>query len=83
MRGMQNKWWMPLTQIRANGVEDTRQMLQFLSRWECVFTKQAANKAAHRLAKRTISNASDRIWRNQIPDCISDIVLMKQVVSSY
>ena len=81
---------MPLTQIRADEVgyfghliEDTRQILQFLSRWECVFTKRAANKAAHRLAKRAISYISDRIWRNQIPDYISDVVLMEQVVPSY
>ena len=63
-------------------IEDTRQILQFLSRWECFFTKWAANEVAHRLAKRAISNVSDKIWRNQISDCIND-VLIEQVVPSY
>jgi hypothetical protein len=64
-------------------IEDTRQILQFLSRWVCAFTKREANEAAHRLAKRAISNVNDRIWRNQIPDCISDIVLMEQAAPSF
>ena len=35
------------------------------------------------LSKQPISNVSDRIWRDQIPNCISDIVLMKQVALSF
>jgi ribonuclease HI len=63
-------------------IEDTRHVLQLFSRWKCVFTKRVANEAAHRLAKRATLNIGDRIWRSQVLDCISDVVLMERLTPS-
>jgi hypothetical protein len=60
-------------------IEDTRRMLLTLSRWRCAFVPYKANEAAHRLAKAVTTDVSDRIWRNDAPNCISDIVLMERL----
>jgi hypothetical protein len=64
-------------------VDDTWRLLRSLSRWKCVFTHREVNEAAHRLAKVAATDISDRIWRDQTPHCISDIVLMEQLALSH
>jgi hypothetical protein len=63
-------------------VEDTRCILQSFPSWSCGFVHREANEAAHRLAKAANINISDRMWRNQTPDCISDIILMERTALS-
>jgi ribonuclease HI len=63
-------------------VDNTQRLLCSLSRWKCVFIHWEANEAAHRLAKAAVTDISDIIWRGEIPNCISDIVLMEQLALS-
>ena len=63
-------------------IDDIQHILQKITRWRCVFIKREANEAAHRLAKRATTNIKNRIWRNQIPDYINDVVLMEQLALS-
>jgi hypothetical protein len=63
-------------------MDDTRRLLCSLSRWKCVFTHREANGAAHIFAKAAATYISDIVWRGQIPNCISDIVLMEQLALS-
>lgn len=54
-------------------VEDTRSILQTFPRWKCGFVHREAKEATHHLTKAANTNVSDRIWRDQTPDCISEL----------
>jgi hypothetical protein len=59
-------------------VEDTLCILQTFLSWSYGFVHREAHEAAYRLAKVANINISDRMGRDQTPDCISDIILMER-----
>jgi hypothetical protein len=63
-------------------VDDTRVALQAFLQWNCVHVKRTANMADHRLAKLATIDIIDRLWNSRVPDCISNVILMEQVVPS-
>ncbi|XP_059436709.1 uncharacterized protein LOC132169743 [Corylus avellana] len=63
-------------------VEDTRTVLLAFTEWKCVHINRTANNVVHKLAKMATSDIIDRTWTLCIPDCIRDVILMKQLVPS-
>jgi hypothetical protein len=50
---------------------------------ENVFLFIGKQMRLHRLEKAATMDVSDRIWKDQTPNCISDIVLMEQLTLSH
>jgi hypothetical protein len=40
-----------------------------------------ANRVAHRLAKLALTLGMDKVWRDEFPKCMHDIVSTEQAVS--
>ena len=57
---------------------DTCWILYKFSRWRYGFVNWEANYTAQQLAKTATKDIIDSIWRDQIPYCICDVVLMEQ-----
>ena len=57
-------------------------MLQSFKRWEIGHVKRKANGAAHGLAKAAISELGERIWIEEIPSVIYDVVTLEQIALS-
>ena len=63
-------------------IEDIRTVLGFLKNWRMEHVKREANVATHRLAKVTIRNPIERIWLEEPPSCIFDIIILEQLALS-
>ena len=61
-------------------IADTKVLLQCFTHWEVKFVKRDANGAAHSLAKLAAQVGLDRKWLGDIPDCISDIIRIGNVL---
>ena len=59
-------------------MEDTRGLLQFFHEWRVNHVKREVNMAAHRLARQALLHVIDRVWLDEIPNCICDTVLRGQ-----
>jgi ribonuclease HI len=57
---------------------DIMEALQGIHCWQISFIHREGNKAAHMLAKLATMVESEKIWINNAPDCIRDIVLIEQ-----
>jgi hypothetical protein len=55
-------------------INDTKQHLQQIQRWKICHVRRTANEAAHNLAKFAISVGEERVWTEDCPLCIRDIV---------
>ena len=55
-------------------VADIRVVLNSRQSWMIGHTKRDGNQAAHGLAKDALGNQMDRIWLDDIPNCISATV---------
>jgi hypothetical protein len=53
---------------------DTKQILQRFQEYEVVYIKREANSAAHSLAKLALTLGGNRVWREDFPACMHDIV---------
>jgi hypothetical protein len=56
-------------------VEDTWRVLQLLSNWKYCHVGRAGNNTAHLMAKMDVQHVIDRIWLENSPYCIYDIIL--------
>jgi hypothetical protein len=59
-------------------VEDMRTTLTSFPTWKCSHMNRTLNNAAHRLARVVIQHVTDHIWKEEILDCIRDVILMVQ-----
>jgi ribonuclease HI len=59
-------------------VADIHLILGSFRRWEIVHAKRTQNHAAHGLAKEATREVMDKVWIEEIPLCIYDIILSEQ-----
>lgn len=59
-------------------VDDTRQILLSLTSWKCSHVGRTGKNAAHLLAKMAVHHVIDRLYLDNFPDCICDIILKEQ-----
>jgi hypothetical protein len=61
-------------------VDDVKVVLNRLRSWNIGHVKREANSAAHILAKEVAAGTleDERIWMEETPLCISDIVFLEQ-----
>ena len=60
-------------------VEDAKLILNSLPNWQPNHVRRNLNGAAHRLEKLATRHIIDRVWRNEIPNCICDIIQAEQI----
>jgi hypothetical protein len=63
-------------------VVEIKGTLHSLHRWQCIHASRDANTATHTLAKLAKLGIIDKIWMEEAPDCICDILLREQRVLS-
>jgi hypothetical protein len=63
-------------------VTNTQQILKSLRGWRCLHVQRDANTAAHQLAKVEKHNFMDKVWLEDFPDCIHNVIFMEQSVLS-
>jgi hypothetical protein len=66
--------WIRFGQI----IEDIRGVLSLLSSWQISHVKIECNPATHRLAKEAVQRFLDETWREVIPHCIYDTVMLEE-----
>jgi ribonuclease HI len=66
--------WLRYGQI----VEDTKSVLRSFRQWRISHVRREANGAAHGLAKEAIRSGMDKVWMEEIPHCISNIVCLER-----
>jgi hypothetical protein len=59
-------------------VADIKMSLREFLQWKINFVGRESNSAAHSLAKLVVRTNVERIWKEVLPDCICDIVLLEQ-----
>jgi hypothetical protein len=59
----------------GNLVDDAKNLLNSIDKWEVQHVKRSGNEAAHRLAKLALSIREEEFWRLECPPCIQDLVL--------
>jgi hypothetical protein len=59
-------------------VEDIKLVLQSLRKWKVSHTKRDGNNAVHALAKEASRTVTDNTWIEEVPNCISNIVILEQ-----
>lgn len=64
-------------------VADARVVLTLVRRWLIRHTKREANSAAHQLAKAAVKQVMDRVWIEEIPEGIHDVVFLEQSALVY
>jgi hypothetical protein len=62
-------------------IEDAKLILNSLSNWKPNLVHRNINVVAHLLAKLATQSVIDRIWRDEISNCICDIVQAEQIAS--
>lgn len=55
-------------------INDAKILLNGLQEWHVCHTKRMGNVAAHKLAKHRLTVDEDRLWQNDFPSFIHDIV---------
>ena len=71
--------WCKYGHIVGNIIE----VLKSFRRWDIRHVKRTANGAAHGLAKATVRELGERIWIEEIPSTIYDIVTIEQFALSF
>lgn len=57
-----------------------RMILQSFPSWKCSHVNRALSNAAHRLARVAIQQVIDHISREEISECIRDVILMERFI---
>lgn len=57
---------------------DAKGVLSRLRSWQVCHTKRKANCAANSLVKVVVKHIMDRVWIEDISECIHDVVILKQ-----
>jgi hypothetical protein len=60
-------------------VGDASVALNFRRSWMICHVKREANAAAHELARAAVKTPMDRIWIEDIPSCIFDLVNLERL----
>jgi hypothetical protein len=63
-------------------VGDILEVLKSFRRWDIGHVKRTVNGAAHALAKSAVRELGERIWIEEIPNTIYDIVAIEQFALS-
>lgn len=61
-------------------VGDVLVVLNSFTSWKACHVNREANRAAHELARLAILQVIDTTWQEDLPSCISDIVLSEQLL---
>ena len=61
-------------------IDDVKQCLRGISRWQVNHVCQGANRVAHELAKLALKHDNDSVWLEECPSCIRDFLLTKQLL---
>jgi hypothetical protein len=68
--------WAPYGMITM----DAKHKLQTFSEYEVVHVLRAANCAAHSLAKLALTIGENRVWRENFPACMHDVITADLVI---
>ncbi|XP_059445374.1 uncharacterized protein LOC132177155 [Corylus avellana] len=63
-------------------IDDIREMLALFPNWRIGHIRRGGNNAAHVLAKEAMKRVIDKLWIDEIPMCISDIIVEEQIALS-
>jgi hypothetical protein len=63
-------------------IDDIREILNCIQSWQIGNVSRVVNSAAHNLAKTTVKQVIDRVWIEEISNCICDLVLLEQLALS-
>lgn len=63
-------------------VKDTRRVLNTMQNWQICHAWLEVNSAAHGLDKETVKQAKNKVWLEEIDNCICNNVLLEQQVLS-
>lgn len=55
-------------------IEEIKQLLNSRERWKISWVRRSANGAAHRLARHGVTNNLCKVWLNEPPDCILQVI---------
>jgi ribonuclease HI len=56
-------------------INDSKLLLQQVHVWKACHVKRSANEATHRLAKLALTMCEERLWRENYPLCVQDVVI--------
>lgn len=60
-------------------IEDTKTVLRMFRSWKVCHVKRDANGAAHGLAKQGVKTPMNKVWIEEIPQAIFDIVTLERL----
>ena len=63
----------------GNIIEDVKILSKTMKSCEFHHKKREANQVAHTLARNAIKVVSELVWIEEIPQCVSDVILMDAV----
>ncbi|XP_059461922.1 uncharacterized protein LOC132190915 [Corylus avellana] len=72
----------PSSQNFGQLIDDIRALLALFPNWRIGHVRRCGNNAAHVLAKEAMKRVIDKLWIDEIPMCISDIILEEQIALS-
>jgi ribonuclease HI len=55
-------------------INDAKLLLQHVQKWEVSHVRRTANEAAHTLAKLALTMSEERLWTEDFPSCVRNIV---------
>jgi ribonuclease HI len=61
-------------------IDDVRQCLRCITRWQVNHVFREANRVVYELAKMALKQANDVDWLEECPSCIRDILLTEQLL---
>jgi hypothetical protein len=56
-------------------INDARCLLQQVQNWKVCHVKRVANEVAHKLAKLAFSFSEERLWTEDFPRCVRELVI--------
>lgn len=59
-------------------VAEMRTILHSLAPWRCCHVSRNGNTTTRFLAKLAVHHVTDFTWREEIPNCIHDVILLEQ-----
>ena len=65
----------------GNLVADIQASLQEFTHWRIDYVKRTNNLATHSLAQLAMRNGTVYTWRDEVPACIRDVVLLERMSS--
>ena len=65
----------------GNLVADIQAALQEFTHWQIDYVRRTNNSAAHSLAQLAVHNGTVYTWRDEVPECIRNVVLLERISS--